>query len=93
MNKVDCIAEYGEEQYNAGMDKGLKEGEKRGKIEGRIEGRIEGKIEIIRNMLNDGEISVENAISRLISLNCGLEDISEITGLSVDEIKKYQNLE
>ena len=27
MNKVDCIAEYGEEQYNAGMDKGLKEGE------------------------------------------------------------------
>ena len=89
MNKVDCIAEYGEEQYNAGMDKGLKEGEKRGKIEG----RIEGKIEIIRNMLNDGEISVENAISRLISLNCGLGDISEITGLSVDEIKKYQILE
>ena len=89
MNKVDCIAEYGEEQYNAGMDKGLKEGEKRGKIEGRIEGRIE----IIRNMLNDGEISVENAISRLISLNCGLGDISEITGLSIDEIKKYQNLE
>ena len=85
MNKVDCIAEYGEEQYNAGMDKGLKEGEKRGKIE--------GKIEIINNLLNDGEISVENAISRLISLNCGLEDISEITGLSVDEIKKYQNLE
>ena len=85
MNKVDCIAEYGEEQYNAGMDKGLKEGEKRGKIE--------GKIEIIRNMLNDGEISVGNAISRLISLNCGLGDISEITGLSVDEIKKYQNLE
>ena len=85
MNKVDCIAEYGEEQYNAGMDKGLKEGEKRGKIE--------GKIEIIRNMLNDGEISVENAISRLISLNCGLGDISEITGLSIDEIKKYQNLE
>ena len=85
MNKVDCIAEYGEEQYNAGRDKGLKEGEKRGKIE--------GKIEIINNLLNDGEISVENAISRLISLNCGLEDISEITGLSVDEIKKYQNLE
>ena len=85
MNKVDCIAEYGEEQYNAGMDKGLKEGEKRGKIE--------GKIEIIRNMLNDSEISVENAINRLISLNCGLGDISEITGLSVDEIKKYQILE
>ena len=85
MNKVDCIAEYGEEQYNAGMDKGLKEGEKRGKIE--------GKIEIINNLLNDGDISVENAISRLISLDCGLEDISEITGLSVGEIKKYQNIE
>ena len=85
MNKVDCIAEYGEEQYNAGMDKGLKEGEKRG--------RIEGKIEIINNLLNDGDISVENAISRLISLDCGLGDISEITGLSVGEIKKYQNIE
>ena len=85
MNKVDCIAEYGEEQYNAGMDKGLKEGEKRGKIE--------GKIEIINNLLNDGDISVENAISRLISLDCGLGDISEITGLSVGEIKKYQNIE
>ena len=89
MNKVDCIAEYGEEQYNAGMDKGLKEGEKRGKIEGRIEGRIE----IINNLLNDGDISVENAISRLISLDCGLGDISEITGLSAGEIKKYQNIE
>ena len=45
------------------------------------------------NLLNDGDISVENAISRLISLDCGLEDISEITGLSVGEIKKYQNIE
>jgi hypothetical protein len=44
-------------------------------------------------MLNDGEISVENAIKRLTSLNCELEDISEITGLSISEIKKYQNPE
>ncbi len=75
MNKVDCIAEYGEEQYNAGMDNGLKE----------------GKIEIIKNMLNDGDISSENAIKRLISLYCDLESISEITGLSIGEIEKYQN--
>ena len=83
MNKIDCIAEYGEEQYNAGINKGLKEGIK--------EGRMEGKIEIIKNMLNDGEISVKSAISRLVSLNCELKDISEITGLSINEIKKYQN--
>jgi hypothetical protein len=25
MNKIDCIAEYGEEQYNAGVNKGLKD--------------------------------------------------------------------
>ena len=87
MNKVDCIAEYGEEQYNAGIDKGLKEG----KIEGKIEGMIEGKIEIIKNMLNDGDISAENAIKRLTSLDCDLESISEITGLSIGEIEKYQN--
>ena len=79
MNKIDCIAEYGEEQYNAGINKGLKEGIK------------EGSIEIIKNMLNDGEISVKSAISRLVSLNCDLNDISEITGLSINEIKKYQN--
>ena len=87
MNKIDCIAEYGEEQYNAGINKGLKEGIK----EGIKEGRMEGKIEIIKNMLNDGEISVKSAISRLVSLNCELKDISEITGLSINEIKKYQN--
>ena len=44
-------------------------------------------------MLNDGEISAENAIKRLNSLNCELESISEITGLPITEIKKYQNPE
>ena len=52
-----------------------------------------GKIEIIKNMLDDREISVKYAINRLVSLNCKLKDISEITGLSINEIKKYQNLE
>ena len=44
-------------------------------------------------MLNDGEISVKNAINRLASLNCNMEKISEITGLPVNEIEKYQTPE
>ena len=31
MNKIDCIAEYGEEQYNSGLNKGLEDGKKEGK--------------------------------------------------------------
>ena len=42
-------------------------------------------------MLNDGEITIKSAINRLISLNCELENISEITGIPINEIKEYQN--
>jgi hypothetical protein len=75
MNKGDYIIEYSEEEYNVGIDKALKE----------------GKIEMIKSLLNDGEITVKNAINRLISLNCELESISEITCVPINEIREYQN--
>ncbi|MBO5476807.1 MAG: Rpn family recombination-promoting nuclease/putative transposase [Clostridia bacterium] len=56
-------------------DSGYNEGHDDGKKEGKIEGRIETQIEITKNMLN-GKFTVEQ--------------ISELTGLSVDEIKKLK---
>ena len=50
-----------------------------------------GKIETSRDLLNDNEISLKSAITRLTILNCGLEKISEITGLSITEIEAIQN--
>ena len=76
MMKVDCVTEAIQENYNAG------------KTEGKIEGKKEGKIEIIKDLLNEGELTTESTINKLNSLNCDLKTISEITGLSENEIKK-----
>ena len=78
--KVDCVTEAIQENYNAGKTEG--------KIEGKKEGKKEGKIEIIKDLLNEGEITTESTINKLNSLNCDLKTISEITGLSENEIKK-----
>lgn len=75
MNKVDFVRDYGEEQYNDGKNEGIST----------------GHIEMIKNLLNDNEITLETAIRRLTMLNCKLEKISEITGLSITEIKAIQN--
>ena len=66
---------------------------KEGKIEGEIKGKIEGKIEMIVDLFNDGEISVQNAVNRLLSLNCDIETISDVTGLSESEINEIKNQE
>ena len=80
MMKVDCVTEAIQENYNAGKTEG--------KIEGKKEGKKEGKIEIIKDLLNEGELTTESTINKLNSLNCDLKTISEITGLSENEIKK-----
>ena len=84
MMKVDCVTEAIQENYNAGKTEGKIEGKK----EGKIEGKKEGKIEIIKDLLNEGELTTESTINKLNSLNCDLKTISEITGLSENEIKK-----
>ena len=80
MMKVDCVTEAIQENYNTGKTEG--------KIEGKKEGKKEGKIEIIKDLLNEGELTTESTINKLNSLNCDLKTISEITGLSENEIKK-----
>ena len=56
-------------------EKGLKEGLKKGKAEGKLEGRVERNVEIALAMLKKG---------------MSISDISEITGLTEQEIKKIR---
>jgi predicted transposase/invertase (TIGR01784 family) len=51
--------------------------EKRGKVEGRIEGRIEGEAKV-----------KEEVIKRCWQKNMPVEDIAEITELTIEEVKE-----
>ena len=62
-----------EKGYNSGLKKGLKEGLKEGISKGKEEGIKEGSVAVARNLL---------------SMNMKIEDISKVTGLSIDEINK-----
>ena len=55
-----------------GRAEGLKEGRKEGREEGRKEGRAEGQAEVLRKMLKKASIL----------------DVSELTGIPQDEIKR-----
>ena len=61
-----------EKGYNSGLKKGLKDGIKEGIKEGIEQGSNNKSIEIARNMLNK---------------NMKIEEISELTGLSIEKIK------
>ena len=65
-----------EEAENKGIEKGIEQGIKQGIEQGRTEGINSSKIEITKNMLTKG-------ISK--------EDISEITGLSLNTINQIKN--
>ena len=91
MMKIDCVTEAMEEQFNAGKNEGKLEGKEEGIEEGMEKGMEKGKIEIIKDLFNDGELTTENTISRLLSLKCEFKTISEITGLTEKEIKDIAN--
>lgn len=57
------------------MREGKIKGKQEGIIEGKAEGKVEGKIEVVKNALQ---------------LNMDIEQISQLTGLSVNEIKKIK---
>ena len=71
------------EQYGEKLRKeALREGKLQGKQEGKQEGKLEGKLEGIH------EKAVQTA-KALLKKGMPLKDISEITGLSIKEIKKF----
>lgn len=60
---------------NASIASGYNKGKSEGKIEGRIEGRIEKQKEIAKNLLKE---------------NLGIDVISRVTDLDIEEIKKLK---
>ena len=58
-----------------GYNEGYEEGERKGKIAGKIAGRIAGRIEIAKKLLKKG---------------MKIEEIEEITGMSIEEIKQLK---
>ena len=60
------------EGYKKGLEDGEKKGEEKGFIEGKKNGALEEKISIAKNMLK---------------ANIDKKNISEITGLNIDEIE------
>lgn len=66
-----------------GMEKGIEKGRKEGKEEGKEEGRIEGKKE------GKEEGRKEFAL-KLLAHNFPLDEIANLTDLSIEEIKKLE---
>lgn len=76
----DVINTAKNDGFAEGLEEGRAEGREEGREEGRAEGREEGRAE---GRMNE---KYENA-RKMKSKGFSLEDISEITGLSIDEIK------
>jgi len=77
MNYVDSIDEFGYERYNEGIN----------------EGRIEERLSLIKTLLNDGEITVQSAVKRLVDFEYETADIQKATGLSKAQIENIKNQE
>lgn len=75
-----------------GLEEGRKIGIEEGKLEGKEEGLKEGKKEGLKEGLKEGkEQSTIEVIRAMIKNNASYEFISNVTGKSIEEIKKIEN--
>jgi len=73
--------------YRDGLSQGKAEGFSQGKAEGREEGKAEG----ISEGISEGKIENKKEIAKnMLSKAMEVELISEITGLSIEEIKNLK---
>ena len=74
-----------------GMEHGLKEGKKKGLKEGKEQGLKEGKQQGLKEGkqqgLKEGKIEIAK---KLLSKNIDIKEISNITGLPIDEIERLK---
>ena len=91
MKKTDFLQEYLNEYAKVYAKVFGKEYAKEYWEEPYNNGIIIGQVEMLQNMLEDNDITLETAIKRLTMLNCELEEISKITGLPTTEIKTIIN--
>ena len=68
-----------------GLAEGLAEGRAEGHAEGRVQGHAEGRAEGLAE-------SSKDIAAKMIKKGYGLKEISELTGLALDEIEKLQNV-
>ena len=77
MNIREAILQRGKQEgHQKGRQEGIHEGIQKGRVEGLQEGRQEERLEMVLNMLKK---------------NAEISFISDVTGLSQDEIKKLKN--
>ena len=78
-----------ERGYATGHEKGLVDGFDQGRAEGRVEGHAEGRAEGHAVGHAEGcEETIISTVKKLVDKNIDINDISDITGKSIDEIKK-----
>ena len=87
-----AVYKHAEEKgIEKGKEEGRKEGRKEGKEEGRKEGKEEGRKEGIEEGIEKGiEKSRKELAMKLLARNTPLDDIADLTDLSIDEIKKLE---
>ena len=80
-----------EENYERGMIEGKEQGIKEGKEQGIKEGKEQGIKEGKEQGIKEGRKQEKTEMAKnLLSINLGLEQISAVTGLSLEEIQKLR---
>ncbi len=67
--------------FEAFEEKALDKGRMEGRVEGRMEGRVEGRVEEKRS-----------TAKKMLLKGISIDDIAEVTGLPIEEIRKYAGL-
>jgi predicted transposase/invertase (TIGR01784 family) len=74
-----------------GLARGLALGIAEGRVEGRVEGRAEGRAEGQAEGIEAGSRQTQLAIAQRMLMTADNETISQLTGLSVEEIQQLRN--
>jgi predicted transposase YdaD len=76
---------------NSELTVAKKEGKEEGRIEGKVEGIAIGKEEGITIGKEEGALAkAKESATRMLKKNVSLDDISDFTGLSIEEIKSLK---
>ena len=85
----DILEEEKEEVREIGLAEGRAQGLAEGRAEGRVQGRAEGRVQ---GRAEGHAASSRGIAAKMIKKGYGLKEISELTGLALDEIEKLQNI-
>ena len=81
--KAEGLAEGMEKGKAEGLAEGMEKGKAEGLTEGMIKGKAEGKAEGLAEGFRENQLSTAR---KMLKLGMSIEEISEVTGLTKDEI-------